>query len=224
MKLVIKGIETVFECTEDEICTVVIENQRLFYEAIDDIESQIQGMEGKSVLSDKNQILKMNKYAEMILQFVPFDLNRKTLINRIISHMEKIAVDVMHFEKTNELLAAWEKYCIDLEFELPIDLEFTKISIDTLLKASGVMLSNEYESLAEKILDYIHLVEYFECKKLFVLVNMRSFAADEEMQRFMDSALSRNCQIILLENKEYPLLKKEKRHVVDADLCEICYD
>lgn len=224
MKLVMKGIETIVDCSQNQICTVVIENQKLFYEVVEDIGRQIQGLEGESVLSENNQILKMDKYAEQLMQFVPFDLNKKSLISRITSYMQKIAADEIHYEKTSEFLAEWEKYCMDLEFELPVSIEFTKINMDVLLKSSGIMISDDYVSLAEKILDYIQLIEYFECKKMFILVNMRSFVENEEMQKFIDAALTREYQIILLDNKEYPLLKSEKRCVIDADLCEICYN
>ena len=175
-------------------------------------------------MSEDNQILKMDKYAEQLMQFVPFDLNKKSLLNRITSYMQKIAVDEIHYEKTSEFLTAWEKFCMDLEFELPVGIEFTKINMDALLKASGITISDDYNSLAEKVLDYIQLVEYFECEKIFILVNMRSFVADEEMQKFIDAALTREYQIVLLDNREYPLLKNEKRCVIDADLCEICYN
>lgn len=224
MKLVMKGIENVLDCSKNQICTVVIENPKLFYEVVEDIDRQIQGLEGESVLSENNQILKMDKYAEKLMQFVPFDLNKKSLLSRITSYMQKIAVDEIHYEKTSGFLAVWEKFCMDLEFELPVGIEFTKINIDALLKSSGIMISDDYDSLAEKVLDYIHLVEYFEGKKLFVLVNIRSFVENEEMQKFGDTVLARGYQIILLDNKEYPLLNNEKRCVIDADLCEICYN
>lgn len=224
MKLVMKGIETVLDCSENKICTVVVENQRMLYNIIEDIERQIQGLEGESVLSEDNKILRMDKYAEQLMQFMPFDLNKKTLINRIVSYMQKIAVDEIHYEKTREFLAAWEKYCYDLEFELPVSLEFTKVNIESLLKSSGITISDDYDSLAEKVLDYIHLVECFECKKLFILVNMRSFVGNEEMQEFINNAVSRHYEVVLLDNREYPLLKNEKRYIIDADMCEICYN
>lgn len=224
MKLVMKGIETILDCSQNRICTVVIENQKLFYEVVEDIERQMQGLEGESVLSENNQILKMDKYAEQLIQFVPFDLNKKSLLSRITAYMQKIATDEIHYETTSEFLSVWEKFCMELEFELPVGIEFTKINIDALLKASGIMISDDYDSLAEKILDYIHLIEYFECKKLFILVNVRSFIGNEEMQRFVDTVLARGYQIVLLDNKEYSVLKNEKRCLIDADMCEICYN
>ncbi len=223
MKIVLSGIERVFDCAEDGIWSVIIERQGLFYEIVSDIRKQIDGFEGKSVLSEENKVLRMDKYTEQIMQFIPFDMNKKTLLNRIISEMQKMSISADFYLETNEILTEWEKLLMNLEFEIPANLNFTKINIESLLKASGIMIEEEYDSLATKIVDYIQLVEKFEGRKLFVLVNMRSFVDDEEMQRFIDTVRERDYQIILLENMEHTLLRGEKRYLVDENLCEICY-
>lgn len=223
MKMVLAGIEQVFDCTGDGVCTVVIESPRLFYEIVSDLQRQIDGFEGKSVLSADNKVMRMDKYAEQIMQFVPFDMNKKTLLNKILSEMQEMAMGDEFFMQTNELLAAWEKLCMSFEFEMPVNLNFTKINIESLLKASGLMVEEEYDSLAAKIVDYIQLVERFEGKKLFICINMRSFIEDEEMQRFIDTVQERNYQVLLLENAAHKLLRGEKRCLIDANLCEICY-
>lgn len=223
MKIVLAGIEQVFDCAGDGVCSVVIESPRLFYEIVRDIQKQIDGFEGKSVLSADNKVMRMDKYAEQIMQFVPFDMNRKALLNKILSEMQEMAMSDAFFMQTNELLAAWEKLCMNFEFELPVNLNFTKINIESLLKASGMMLEEEYDSLAEKIIDYIQLVERFEGRRLFICVNMRSFIENGEMQRFIDTVQERGYQVLLLENAAHSLLKGEKRYLVDENLCEICY-
>lgn len=224
MKLILKGIDRIFDCSAEEVCSVVIENQDVFLDIITDIENQLHGNEGISVLSENNQIMRMDKYAEQIMQFVPFDLNKKTLLNKILSQMQKVALDEAHFSKSNEVLAAWEKLCIDIEFELPVALEFPKITVETLIKSSGVTIVDDYERLVEKLLDYIQMVDIFEGKKLFILINVRSFINNEEMQQFINAIIDRKYQVILLENMEHKLLKHEKRYIVDENMCEICYN
>lgn len=212
-----------FDCATDGVCSVIIESPGLFYEIVSDLQRQIDGLEGKSVLSEGNKVLRMDKYAEQIMQFIPFDMNKKALLNKISSEMQKMATGSDFFLETNELLAAWEKLCMNLEFEMPVNLNFTKINIESLIKASGIMLEEDYDSLAAKIIDYMQLVERFEDKKLFVFINMRSFVENEEMQRFIDTVQERKYQVLLLENMEHELLKGEKRYLIDANLCEICY-
>lgn len=224
MKIVLKGIEQVFDCEQNNVCTVIIENSKMFYDIVVDIERQIEGFDGNSVLSEDNKVVRMDKNAEQITQFVPFDINKKTLLNKITAEMQKLALDDSHFLQTNELLTAWENLCINLEFEMPVNLDFCKINVESLIKASGIMISDDYMSLAEKVIDYIQMVEKFESRKLFVLVNMRSYIGNEEAQLFINEIVSREYQIIMLENKEYKLLDKEKRYLIDEDMCEICYN
>lgn len=224
MKILLKGIEQVFDCGQSNVCTVIIENPKMFYDIVVDIERQIEGFDGNSVLSEDNKPIRMDKNIEQITQFVPFDINKKTLLNKITSEMQKLALDDNHFLQTNELLTAWENLCINLEFEMPVNLDFCKINVESLIKASGIMIADDYISLAEKVIDYIQMVEKFEGKKLFVLVNMRSYIGNEEAQLFINEIVSREYQIIMLENKEYKLLDKEKRYLIDEDMCEICYN
>lgn len=224
MKIVFKGINHVFECGTEKISTIVIENQRLFYDIITDLENQIQGNDGKSVLSENDKILRIDKRLEQIMQFVPFDMNKKKLVNKIASDMQALAVDDKFMLQTNEVLATWERLCYNLEFDLPVHLEFGKINVETLIKATGLTIVDDYDSLAEKIVDYIQLVEEFDCKKMFVFINLRSFIDDEEMKELANMVIARGYQVLLLDNTEHPMLENEKRYIVDADMCEMCYN
>lgn len=224
MKIILSGINKVFDCSQNEVCTVVIENPDLMRGIVEDIQKQIDGLDGMSVLSEDNKLLRMDKYAEQIIQFAPLDMNKKTIINKISAQLQKLAVDDSHLLKTNELLTAWEELCMNLEFEMPVNIEFEKINVETLIKASGIAIADDYDSLTEKVIDYMNLVEEYECRKLFIFVNMRNFVSDREMQLFVDVIVARGYQVIMLEGAEKSRLKGEKRYLIDADMCEICYD
>lgn len=222
MKIVLSGIDQVLDCAGDAVCSVIIENQTLLYDIVSDIAAQLQGLDGRTVLSENNKVLRMDKYAEQIMQFVPFDMNRKGIVNKIVGELQHIAVDGDHYLQTSEMLAHWERYCMELEFELTGDINFTKITVDSLIKAAGVEIVDDYDDLAERLVDYFRLVETYDCKKLFVLVNLRSYMPDCMAQLFLDSILERGYQVLLLEGMERPLLNHEKRYIVDADRCIIC--
>lgn len=222
MKMVLCGIDQVFDCSGDQVCSVIIENQGLMYHIVNDLAVQIQGLDGRSVLSEDNKTLRMDKCAEQIMQFVPFDMNRKGILSKIVAEMQRIAVDGDHYLETSEMLAHWERYCMDLEFELTGDVRFAKITVESLIKAAGVEIEDDYDSLAEKLIDYFRLVETYDHHKLFILINLRSYMNDNTMQQFVDAVLERGHQILLLEGCERPLLRREKRYIVDGDRCVIC--
>lgn len=209
----------------DECCIpcLVIENKRLFRTLLCDAASAIDGNRTDLVLSDGDRILDMSKNAEILSDFICFDLNRKTLLNRIIGEMEKIAVSPEHYMKTRELLSNIENIIGEWAFSFPCDIIAGKISVSTLLKSVGIELRDEYEGdrgEVEKILDYMELVREFDRNKLFITVNMRSFFDDEIIAEFMKTVISHEYCVLMLESQAYPKLAFEKRVTIDADLCE----
>lgn len=67
----------------------------------------------------------------------------------------------------------------------------------------------------------MELVCELERDKLFIMVNMRSYFSDEEMEKFTESVFLHAFKVLLVENSEMPRLKYSRRYVVDDDLCEI---
>lgn len=222
MKIIIPHVDYVFDCADKKVCSVIIENQKMLYSVICDILGQVQGDDGETILSEDNQVLPISKCAELITQFTPFELNHKNLVNKVISQMQRIAVDEQHYLKTQQLVNEWERYLMELSIDMVGALNFPKVIAETLIKAAGIEFDDTYESLSEKIIDYFELVQEYDRRKLFVLVNLRSYLPDEEMGIFMRDVLARNIQVLLLESSERAVLLNEKRYIVDADLCVIC--
>ena len=83
----------------------------------------------------------------------------------------------------------------------------------------GFMVVREEET--KKIfLDEIAVLLIENPDKLFIMVNMRSYFSDEEMELFAESACLHDFKVLLLESVAASRLKHTKRFVIDADLCE----
>ena len=87
---------------------------------------------------------------------------------------------------------------------------FSKISIETLIKAAGIRVDDDYDNLGEQLLDYFELVQEYDGKP------------DAEMNLFLQNIIERDIQILILESSEHPILEWECRHIVDADFCILC--
>ena len=210
MKIILSEIDHIFDCAGSRCCSIVIENQKLFYSVIRDIFNQVQGEEGISVLSEDNKVLSMAKHIELITRFVPFDMNQKNLITKITTRMQNIAVDESHYLDTKEMLGKWEQYLMKLSLNLVGSFGFSKISIETLIKAAGIRVDDDYDNLGEQLLDYFELVQEYDGKP------------DAEMNLFLQNIIERDIQILILESSEHPILEWECRHIVDADFCILC--
>ena len=96
-----------------------------------------------------------------------------------------------------------------------------KLSVSNVLKMAGLHFVEEYKNQLEKLIDYMSLIREYENEKLFILVNMRSWFSDDEMDLFIRTALVHKYRLLLVDNKEYSRLSGEKRIIIDQDLCEI---
>ena len=94
--------------------------------------------------------------------------------------------------------------------------EYTSDIIDseeTLIKAVGICVDDDYDNLGEQLLDYFELVQEYD---------LQSYLLDAEMNLFLQNIVERDIQILILESSEHPILEWECRHIVDADFCILC--
>lgn len=57
--------------------------------------------------------------------------------------------------------------------------------------------------------------------KLFILLNLRSYITDQDLEGFLDSVLLHGYNIFMIETCDHKRLQKESRIIVDNDLCVI---
>jgi len=214
-------INCVFDTENAYINTIVIENGPLLYRLLTDVDSQIKGDDGKSVLSENNVPLNMGKCMECISQFVPFQINSKSIINKAISKLESLVTRGEQYERFMNIKGQLEAALYDVSFDMVGDIEFTKLDLPSILRATGLEFAEEYDSLGEKIVDYMELVKEYDRSKLFLLVNLRSYMDDHEMELFMETILQHQFHVIMVERFSSTKLSLEKRYIIDQDLCEI---
>lgn len=221
MKIVFPGIDHVFDTEINRVNVLTIENQQLLFSTVSDIYGQIHGLDGNVVVSEDNRPIALNRCAELVSEFVSFSLNRKPLLNKVASELEKIALSDDFYASSLTMTNAWEKYLFDLSMPLSCDLDFSNIGIASLIKAAGILFKEDYDSIGEKIIDYMQLVEEFDCRKIFFIYGLRDFVIDEEAMRFYNTVLQHGYDIMCIEGRGHDWLPLEERYIVDSDLCEI---
>ena len=220
MKLAYPEIETVFRFGEGSFPSAVIENPGLFYRLVNDLYGQSIGGSGDAVLSINDEPISIGGNLELFTNFFPFEINQKNLINKIIAKLEKQALSPEFYERTQHLLGETERLILDIAFHHDLDLETSRLSISTLFKAAGICLKEDGLSLAEKISSYMDLMIANGLANVFVLVNLRSVLDSRTMEIFTDNCCRHDQNILLIDNHAYDKLSREKRVIIDMDLCE----
>ena len=105
------------DCTIDTTycaAELIVENQSALLSILDDLSSQVEGNDGKAVLSRNNSILTISKNLELITSFTPFSVNRKNLVNRLVLRLIEESVCESMYESTIELRSQIEEYGLSL--------------------------------------------------------------------------------------------------------------
>ena len=213
-------LDTVLEFNLGAVNALVVENPDFYRHLLCDLYSQLQGNEGKLILSENGTTMPIHKWVELVDNCIHFELNRKTLLSKVCAAMERTAVSGAFFVRTSELLCALEAYMDELAFELPGDIVCEKCSVSGLLKGMGISLRDDYEDPLERLLDFMELVREFDRDKLFVIAGLRSFFQDDRVELFLKTVLSHGYRVLLLDCVVREKLPQERRLTIDNDLCE----
>lgn len=222
MKICLPDIDMVFDTEQEQINSLVVENPKVLYRILEDIQSQLVGDEGQVVVSRDNKILDISKNVELIDRFVPFEVNSKTIVNRACALLEKKAMEPDYYMQTMDMLSVVERVLSDLSFDMTGDIYFEKIDIANIIKAGGLHFNIDYDSLGEKLIDYMQLVREYDKDKLFILYNLRGIMDDAEIEAFYDTCLCQEFHVFCIESFVHIKQKKENQYIIDYDLCEIC--
>lgn len=200
----------------------IIELPQLFAKYVQELYIQSNGKEGSFVLSRNNRIVDIAKNVEMILNPFAVDINEKKIINKLYTQLSDLAMAEENYLYTQEVMQMISKYLLDLEqkTEHILFLE-NQIDLSLLFKAAGVRYEIYEENFVQAICRYIKVVCDVLKIKLVVLVNIRSYLADEELEEIIKEANYQEVKILLIENQEKSCLKGVKRYIIDADQCEI---
>lgn len=220
MKLAFKNMGHILDFKEECVNELIIENKKMFFDLVNSMISQADGLHGDCVLSIRDKPVEFGKYADLTLQFAPFELNRKSLLTKLCSALEKNAQSPENYAETAELLGSLERYMLRISEELPFEISCQKLTIAPVIKALSPEVEESAKKTIEKIFAYMETVRELDRDKLFIMVNMRTYFTDEEMEIFAESICLHGFKVLLLEAFAYPKLKYANRFVIDSDLCE----
>ena len=221
MKIAYNRMSTVIEIVPGKCFGLIIENEQFLYQMLTDFKQATEGIETGIVVSKREQPEDVSKKVAFLTDFVGFDLNRKSLLSKIVSTLESNAKEARLCQTSQRLLADIENFISELTLDFPYELSCEKLSMQNLLKCAGVAIVDDFSSLEERLLAYMDLAREFEGKELFIFANLRCLISAEKLQRMIETALMREHNILLIDGFDYPKLEEESRMVVDKDLCEI---
>lgn len=221
MRFVYPKIDNLFRLSrEDKVNVLIIENQKLFVEILTDINDQINGYEGKAVLSIDNIPCEISQNLELIIEFISIDINKKNLLIKLYKKLNEIAVNEKFFIKNKSLNISIIDFALEVSSELDNEFEFNA-EIDTIniFKIIDFKFSQNL-NLAEKLIEYFKIVREYDKEKCFILVNLRDYISFDEIDEFYKMILYNRFKVLIISGGDHPKSKYEEKIVIDEDLCQ----
>ena len=207
---------------EGYVQELIIENQSVFQQIISDIYAQLNGNSGEFVLSDDYKPMNLKTNAELITQIIPFEINKKELINKLYAKLKIDSVNEYNYQKTQELLSYISSYLYEITDDNENELIYDPPDdVSGILKSFNVRINDENMDLTEKILEYMTAVQNLKGEKVFIFVNLRSYLTDKQTELLFKSIVLKKITVICIENCEHTRISTARVMIIDKDMCVI---
>lgn len=221
MKLTHTELEKQLVFETDKAVEWIIESPASFSKYIRDLYEIMQDNKGKFTLSDEDEIIDFQKYAELIIDPFLLDFHNRQIQKKLYAELQNLAVGSEFYLQTQELKSQIQKYFIDLEYASGYDLEIAdEIDLPAIFKAVGIQLdSGNEETLFERIAAYIKIMAELLKKKLIILVNSRSYLTSNQIDQIAELCMYSEVGLLLIENVQRDFSKKRNYCIIDCDEC-----
>lgn len=221
MKIAYEDFLTVIETSAQRITSLVIEDAKTLYQFLDSMKKAVEGFDSGIIISKNETPVNIQKNVILITDFVGFGINQKYLQTKVISLLDELSVNERFYQDSQKFISGLEEYILGMSMDLPCEIYFEKLSMQNILKSVGVSILDDYDTLEQRILAYMDLVRELDGEKLFVFANSRCMIPEKSFNLMAEDALSKEHEILFIDNREYPMTGKEQRIIIDEDLCEI---
>ncbi len=219
MKITISYLENNVEITNDFINVLEIENKKVFFRLINDLNQICNGnvIEEIKAFSDDKEINITNK-VNVISDFFNIDFSRyMLLINKLINENLKDNSDKSLLLLYKKLIQKYNNIISTVDLPIAVNNDATIESLTKLFK----LKVNYKSSIIENLFSIIELERSLKSSKFIVLVNLKQYLDDTELKELYKYSIYNNVNIILVDSQCYGCSHDfEKKLIVDDNLVE----
>lgn len=222
MKLAHVEIECQMMLSNQKLFEWIIESPELFSKYVREIVEQINGGEGRFVLSEGERELNLSKYAEIIVNPFLLDLNDRRIQKKMYAELAELAKGEELFLATQEMMAVLRRYFLQLEHASGYALEIIpEIEVTAIFKAIGIQIERVEDDFFIRLLQYIRIMAELMKKKLVVLVNIRSYLNEFQISQLLEMTAYDEIALLFIENVQRDFSEEKIYCIIDKDGCEI---
>ncbi|WP_326845130.1 type II-A CRISPR-associated protein Csn2 [Streptococcus gallolyticus] len=166
------------------------------------------------IFDEKLRSLKVSELL-LVTDIFGFDVNSQAMLKLIHADLENQLNEKPEVKSMIEQLANTITELISYEcLENELDLEYDKITILELIKALGVKIETQSDTIFEKCFEILQVYNYLSKKKLLVFVNSGAYLSKKEMVKLIEYIRLSNQMVLFLEPRR---LYDFPQYVLDQD-------
>ncbi|WP_156010049.1 type II-A CRISPR-associated protein Csn2 [Streptococcus ruminantium] len=166
-------------------------------------------------LFDKN--FKSLKESELMIitDILGYDVNSASILKLIHADLEEQLNEQPEVKSIIEKLANSITELISYEcLESELDLEYDEITILELIKALGVKIETQSDTLFEKIFEILQVFRYLTKKRLLIFVNSLSYFTNDEIKKIVEFINLSQLRVLFLEPRR---VINQTQYILDED-------
>ena len=221
MKLVntLYGLE--FDSIENQILVLSIENHVAYSNILGTLWKQYKGEDGDFILSDGSKELKLSQKIECIYNIFSINANDKKIITKLYQELTFQNDTLLQEESVlfkQELISYFDKVISTVPYNLKYNFD---TDLSSLMKSISVEIDDDSDSLLEKMMQYIKLMNQIGGLSIFVIPSLKACFSTEEIIQLYEFTIYNKIYLIVIEAIQTPHIEREKGWIIDEDLCII---
>lgn len=167
-----------------------------------------------NIFDDKFKSLKESELM-VVTDIFGFDVNSAAMLKLIHADIEKQLNEKPEVKSMVEKLANTITELISYEcLENELDLEYDEITILELIKALGIQIETQSDTVFEKCFEILQVYNYLSKKRLLIFINVGAYLTKNELEKLIEYIQLSNQVVLFLEPKR---LYDLPQYVLDND-------
>ena len=167
-----------------------------------------------NIFDDKFKSLKESELM-VVTDILGFDVNSAAMLKLIHADIEKQLNEKPEVKSMVEKLANTITELVSYEcLENELDLEYDEITILELIKALGVQIETQSDTVFEKCFEILQVYNYLSKKRLLIFINVGAYLTKNELEKLIEYIQLSNQVVLFLEPRR---LYDLPEYVLDDD-------
>lgn len=204
MKLVNTLYNLEFDLIENQILVLSIENHLAYSNILETLWKQYKGEGGDFILSDESKELKLSQKMECIYNIFNTNTNDRKIITKLYQELTFQNDTLLQEESVlfkQELISYFDKVISTVPYSLKYNFD---TDLSSLMKSISVEIDDDSDSLLEKTMQYIKLMNQICGVEIFVIPNLKAYFSPEEIIQLYEFTIYNKIYLIVIEAIQTP--------------------